>query len=363
MRPFFSIIIPCYNSDPVKIKELFDSIIKAGCNDISEIIVSDDRSTDKSYLKTVKEYKDKFNSIKIVSVPELDISGDEVKHCPGNTREFGVFNASGEWVTFIDHDDLFLEDSLTKIKEAIENNNEKYIVSTLLRIHNTTTDETYDLDETSSFNWLHGKFCNLDNFWKEFDIHFVPNLESYEDIALTSKIKCIVNTRIENTTSLDFPVYIWRKYPDSLSHTRYGTESQEDYTKFIYDYFNDFMISTPNIYVEDYEELLSSNKLDDRAREFHKYIQTDIILYMYFYIQVFKYRYGHSVNTLYEASVKKYIHDYYDRFQMLPYQLYDYVCTINDTGYEIWFTTIKKMILQEMGYFVETDTFYDFISK
>jgi hypothetical protein len=123
------------------------------------------------------------------------------------------------------------------------------------------------------------------------------------------------------------------------------------------------MISTPNIYVEDYEELLSSNKLDDRAREFHKYIQTDIILYMYFYIQVFKYRYGYSINTSYEASVKKYIHDYYDRFQILPYQLYDYVCTVNDTGYEIWFTTIKKMILQEMGYLVETDTFYDFISK
>ena len=363
MRPFFSIIIPCYNSNPVKIKELFDSILKAGCNGVTEIIISDDRSIDKTYIKTVKEYNGKFQSIKIVSVPELDISGDEVKHCPGNTREVGVLNAAGEWITFVDHDDLFLEDSLNKIKEVIENNNEKYIVGTILSIYDTSTNETYNLDEEKSFNWLHGKFFNLDNFWKEFNIHFIPNIESYEDIAITSKIKCIINTKLENCTFLNFPVYLWRKYPDSLSHSRFGIDSQEDYVKFIYNYFNDFIKATANVFIEDYNELVDANKLNEKAIAFHKYIQADIILYMYFYIQVFKYRYRNNINTFYEATVKKYIHEYLDRFEMLPCHLYDYICMERDFGYELWFTAIRKMIVKDMGYLVETDTFYDFISK
>lgn len=363
MRPFFSIIIPCYNSEPDKIKELFDSIIKAGCSDITEIIISDDRSTDKSYLDTVKKYNDKFHSIKIVSVPELDIFGNELINCPGNTRENGVNNATGEWITFVDHDDILLKNGLTKVKKAIENNDEKYFVSTLLEINNTNTNEIYILDDIRSYNWMHGKFCNLDSFWKAFNVHFISNLKSYEDIALTSKIKCIVNTRVESITVLDFPIYQWRKFPNSLSHTRYGTESQEDYTNFIYNYFDDFMTAAPTVYVNDYNELVESNNLDEKSKDFHKYIQADIILYMYFYIQVFKYRYGNRINTHYEADAKKYIHEYLNRFQMLPCHLYDYVCAVNDTGYELWFTTIRKIIVQEMGYLVETDTFYDFISK
>lgn len=363
MRPFFSIIIPCHNSESDKIKELLDSILNAGCNDITEIIISDDKSSNKSYLKTVKEYNDKFKQIKIVSVPELDLSGEELINCPSNTREFGANNAEGEWITFVDHDDIILEDSLTKMKEVIEKNDEKYIVSTLLRIYNTNTDETYDLDESGSFNWLHGKFFNLDNFWRSYDIHFITNLKSHEDLAITSRIKCIINTETNKGISLDTPVYVWRKFPNSLSHVRYGSESKEDHVKFMYDYFNDFVSSVPTVYVDHYNELVKMNKLDDKSKNFHKHIQADIILYMYFYIQVFKYRYENDINTFYEATVKKYIHDYLKRFEMFPCHLYDYICEFNDTGYELWFTEIRKLILEELGLFVEADTFYDFISK
>ena len=361
MRPFFSVIIPCYNSKPERIRELFDSIIKAGYNRETEVIISDDRSTNKTYLTIVEEYRNKLNNIKIISVPDINEDGIKLIHCPSNTREYGVKNAEGEWITFIDHDDIFENSIFTNIKNLIKSTKEKYLVYNNFKIYNTTTKETKYLTDHGVDNWMHGKFYNLDNYWNRFDFHFKTNIKSHEDIVIASKVRCINNKHLENILYTNYCAYIWRKWPDSLSHMR--SNNGEDYVKYMYDYFEDFVNATMGIYIEDYENLINNRDLSEKSKEFHKDIQADIILFIYFYIQGFKYRYRNNINTNYEALAKKYIHEYLDRFEMLPCNLYNYICETHSTGYELWYTTVRNSVYEAFGCFVETDTFYDFISK
>jgi len=360
-RAFFSVIIPCYNSNPDKIKELMDSIIEAGCQYETEIVVSDDRSFEKEYINTIEEYKDKFYDIKIVDVPTKDINGTILINSPANNRENGVRNSTGKWITFVDHDDLLEKDALIKVKDAIEETGENFIVYSNFKILDMVTNEERILEGEDICNWLHGKFYNLDNFWKAFDFHFKTNIQSHEDIAIATKMKCICNRFISKLLYPDICTYVWRKWPNSVSHIR--SDFGRNFVKYIYDYFYDFIKATMETYVEDYDDLLNKNNLTDQICEFHKNSQIDIILYMYFYIQVFKYNYTVDFNNKYEAEVKYHIHQFYKRFNMNPVILYDYACTLNDTGYEIWFTTVRKSVLNHMGLFIETDSFYDFISK
>jgi len=358
-RPFFSIIIPCYNSKPERIRELFDSIVKAGCNDITEIIISDDRSTDKSYLEVVKEYNNL--NIKIIYVPEVDELGNELIHCPGNTREYGVNRATGKWIIFVDHDDVLAENALSDIKQYILDTREKYLVASRIRVYNTVTEEEYFFDTPDdTVNWMHGKFYNLDNFWKSYCFHFVTNIKSGEDVAICSRVRCILHSLNLEMNFFEEVTYTWRKWPDSLSNTR--CKFGDAMVQFHYEYFDDFFESTIEVFVNEYNKI-DPSALTDKDIEFYKFIQADVILYMYFYIQIFKYTYGNSFNTFLEAKAKKYIHEFLDRFRMFPCVLYDYVCAYRNNGYDLWFTEVKKSVRHHMGYFIETDTFYDFISK
>ena len=114
-RPFFSIIIPCYNSRET-IGNLLTSIKEQNMNDEIEIILSDDNSTD-PYEDIVDKFKDSLNIKQIKT---------DYNFAPGNTREKGVSIATGEWLVFADHDDEFIPDTLPIIKKVIINSGEKY---------------------------------------------------------------------------------------------------------------------------------------------------------------------------------------------------------------------------------------------
>ena len=214
-RPYFSVICPCYNSIPQNIDILLRSIIDQGFSkeDI-EVILSDDCSDDTSYFDIVEKYKEDLN-ILIVKTDE------DTVHCPSNNRENGVQYATGQWITFIDHDDLFTSDCFKAVKNAIEETGEEYMIIT------SFAEVEYDnyilmrnrFDECTS--WLHGKFYNLDNFWKAKDIHFIKDLITHEDVAISSKVNC-ETYRLPKQCPLCINIvgYLWRANPNSLSRYR-----------------------------------------------------------------------------------------------------------------------------------------------
>jgi len=105
----FSIIIPVYNTE-LFLKECLNSILKQNLSSY-EIIIINDGSTDNS-IEIIKEYSSKYSFIKYIDQPN---SGQ------GAARNRGIEIASGEFIYFMDSDDILIENTLNYLhSECIE---------------------------------------------------------------------------------------------------------------------------------------------------------------------------------------------------------------------------------------------------
>ena len=95
--PFVSVVIPTYNRAEC-IKEAIDSVLNQSFQDF-ELIVVDDGSTDNTH-EIVGAYGSRVNYFK------------QENHGAAHARNSGVKVAKGEWVAFLDSDDLWKQDKL-----------------------------------------------------------------------------------------------------------------------------------------------------------------------------------------------------------------------------------------------------------
>lgn len=108
--PKVSIIIPVYNVEEY-IEQTISSLLNQTLKEI-EIILIDDGSTDSS-REIIKRYSEKYDNINVIL---QDNSG------PSIARNKGIKEATGDYIVFVDSDDLLPEDSLeirynTAVKE------------------------------------------------------------------------------------------------------------------------------------------------------------------------------------------------------------------------------------------------------
>ena len=116
MEKKVSVIIPVYNSEKY-IKECIESVINQTYQNL-EIIVIDDCSMDSS-IELVKNIKD--DRINIISLPEnIGVS---------NARNKGIEVATGDYICFIDSDDIWMREKIEKQVEFIEKNGYEFIYS------------------------------------------------------------------------------------------------------------------------------------------------------------------------------------------------------------------------------------------
>ena len=72
-------------------------------------------------------------------------------------------------------------------------------------------------------NWCHGKFYNVDNFWKKYNFHFKKNLKSHEDIYISAcTIYYLHLLTNDKYLALNFNTMLWRAWPESLSRRTYN---------------------------------------------------------------------------------------------------------------------------------------------
>lgn len=111
MSPLISIIIPVYNKKNC-ISQTLLSILQQ-INHYFEIIIINDGSTDNSYdiIKEIKQAEKNGNKIKLFS---------QQNGGPSKARNYGVRNASGDWIVFLDADDSFEPDALNYIHDNIK---------------------------------------------------------------------------------------------------------------------------------------------------------------------------------------------------------------------------------------------------
>lgn len=262
---WLSVIIPAYNCSNT-IERLLDSICIQD-NEGTEIIICDDNSTD-NFMEKVEPYKEKLNII-YTKTREREL------HCPGNTRLDGLNTAIGEWVTFIDNDDLFEENVFNNVKEALRISGETRLLTSGFREYFPENDE-YGLIIDNGATWMHGKFYNR-NFLVDNNFNFKENLMSHEDLYFNSQIFAYFRMNDIDYSILHQYTYKWVYNPNSISRSY----NKADHSFIEYN-FKDYIFAGTENWFKSFES-------HPEKRDFLFQQLCSVVLYAYFYYQSFLY--------------------------------------------------------------------------
>lgn len=333
-RPFYSIVVPCYNSGKT-LGLLLESIIAQEMNDEIEVILSDDHSTE-PYDDVVDKYKDILSIKRILT---------DYNFAPGNTREKGVSIAEGEWVCFADHDDEFIPNTLKEVKNKIlESGEDQFVITDFYEMNPDTREILRTMEGTR--NWMHSKFYNLDNFWKRYDIHFKKDLLTHEDICVSSQINCAVEMSGKEPLYFNIFTYYWMSRPTSISREKYGNHS------FLEVFFKDYIESTGYTYYRQYMKYgMNPNYAYDSMVE--------VFVYCYFYLQGIKFHQGPDWLRENEQHVREYLILIKETFNVTNRDIFKYIAKYDASMY----VNVRDSAYIGVGPHIEEETLWQFLEK
>lgn len=106
INPFFSVIVPVYNTSLIFLQECIDSVIKQECKDFELIIVDDGSNSN------IAEFCDgldqKYEKISVIHQTNQGVSV---------ARNNGLFIAKGQYIVFLDADDMLAQHALIELKK------------------------------------------------------------------------------------------------------------------------------------------------------------------------------------------------------------------------------------------------------
>lgn len=111
--PLISIIIPSFNKGEL-VYQTVQSVQANHCRAKTEIIIVDDHSNDPLTLATYKRLLREFDNLSII------VNGDTKG--PGAARNYGLKNCTGDFVLFLDNDDLLSKSFLSSALSTLEHN-------------------------------------------------------------------------------------------------------------------------------------------------------------------------------------------------------------------------------------------------
>ena len=116
MEALISVIIPTYKRAD-KLDKSIDSVINQTYQNF-EIIVVDDNNPDSEYRKSTEDFMKRYKNNKKVRYVKMVKNGGGAA-----ARNFGIKSAKGEYIAFLDDDDIFVPEKLDKqLKFMIDNN-------------------------------------------------------------------------------------------------------------------------------------------------------------------------------------------------------------------------------------------------
>ena len=142
-----SVIIPVYNSEKY-LAACLESVLSQTLQDF-EVILVDDGSNDKS-LSICLEYQSNHSNVKVVS---------KTNEGPGLTRQRGIEESKGEYITFVDSDDWVDPTYLEKMYYVLVRNKVDLVKCNCVLHHG----------KSISYMW------NPDFCYKALDHRFVEN--------------------------------------------------------------------------------------------------------------------------------------------------------------------------------------------
>lgn len=188
----FSLVVPVYNTEKY-LKKCLDSILNQSYEDF-EVIVVNDGTPDNSQV-LIDEYAKKDIRVKAYIKPNGGLS---------DARNFGVKQATGDYLLFIDSDDYIEQDLLLNLSKVSQDTD-------IIRFNVNLVDENYTLIRkarhyTSTENVSFKELLEVDlfqpacfyaysaKFWKKHNFEFAKG-RIHEDFGLVPYITLVASKR------------------------------------------------------------------------------------------------------------------------------------------------------------------------
>ena len=206
-----SIIIPVYNASKY-LKETIMSVVNQSFKDF-EIICIDDGSLDNS-LEILNELSDNYNHVKILK---------QFNQGAGKARNYGLDEAKGDYVAFLDADDIYVDEHALEMlyNVAIENDadivcgNLKKITQDRVLIDNPNCKENnyYCFDEFCTISpaeygvpWAFYKNIFKKSFLDDNNIRFKDLIRGQDPVFLS---EALANVEVLYGVPVDFYAYMF----------------------------------------------------------------------------------------------------------------------------------------------------------
>ncbi|WP_432944319.1 glycosyltransferase [Kribbella sp. CA-253562] len=228
MTPRLSVVVPFYNVRDY-IGDCLDSIARQTWTDFEAILVDDGSPDDSAAI--AKEFCDRDPRFRIVAQENQGL---------GPARNTGVRHAQGEYLTFVDSDDLVTRHGFEKLIRTLDSSGSSFAGGNARRFNNssgvrpswihrlpfardriaTHVIETPDLIlDRMAWNKVYRR-----SFWDEYGYQF-PAIR-YEDYPVTLKAHLDAVT----VDALAVPVYYWREREsgESITQQKFQLGNMED---------------------------------------------------------------------------------------------------------------------------------------
>lgn len=222
-----SIIIPVYNVEQY-LPECLDSVLAQTYLEWECILVDDGSPDGSGYI--CDEYAAKDSRFIVIHQPNSGAS---------TARNTGINNASGEWIAFVDSDDIIKPCYLQNMIAAAQSQNVDFVIGGLQYWH-TETDERInksyvphkyegeDIVKAYLSDYIHQNGGPVAKLYKrciiaEHHIEFNPQMHYAEDC----NFMMTYFNHIESIAFIDAVDYIYRMLPTSLSYRKMNLESEK----------------------------------------------------------------------------------------------------------------------------------------
>lgn len=227
MKKLVSVIIPAYN-DADYILDCINSIKKQDYSPL-EVIVIDNGSTD----CTSDIIKKNFKKVRVISQPNTGVSA---------ARNVGIDEANGEYICFVDADDVISSNMISELVNSIETNQVDFAVcgiymfnnkhgitkhlpitkkNKIIRGNDCIFNELYPFFDTYKVNAPCGRIYKR-NFLSQNKIRFNEQLSFGEDSVFNINYYSVINSCVFKKNEL----YGYRRGSNYLTK-RYSGEFQE----------------------------------------------------------------------------------------------------------------------------------------
>lgn len=194
-----SIIIPAYNCAETLPKTL-DSLISQTDERFSVVLIDDCSSM--GLLPIAQKYKN--NGL------DINYHRNPINVGCGESRMVGLELSTGEYVSFLDGDDILLPNAIELFHKNILEHKDVDM------FHSYFYEKNGDklLLRKYGANWCHGKLFKKSTFQK-YSIRFDKSIKLNDDVVLTAQFM-----ELGKVSIIDRPVHIWMDNPKSITRKK-----------------------------------------------------------------------------------------------------------------------------------------------